>query len=59
MADPVEVGDIALVTMDGCGYVKMIGEGELISLNKRYAPIPMTDDIRINGKVIGVLDSSR
>lgn len=55
MVDPVEVGDIALVTMDGCGYVKMIGEGELISLNKRYAPIPMSDDIRINGKVIGTL----
>ena len=52
---PVEVGDIALVTMDGCGYVKKIGEGELISLNNRYDPIPMTEDIRINGKVIGTL----
>lgn len=52
---PVEVGDIALVTMDGCGYVKKVGEGELISLNKRYDPIPMTEDIRINGKVIGTL----
>lgn len=55
MAQPVEVGDIALVTMNGCGYVKKIGHDELISLNKKYAPIPMTEDIRINGKVIGVL----
>lgn len=55
MTQPVEVGDIALITMDGCGYVKKLGEGKLISLNKRYAPIPMTEDIRINGKVIGVL----
>lgn len=55
MAQQVEVGDIALVTMDGCGYVKKIGQDELLSLNKKYAPIPMTEDVRINGKVIGVL----
>ena len=55
MKQPVEVGDIALV--DGCGYVKKIGQDELISLNKKYAPIPMTGDVRINGKVIGVLSS--
>lgn len=55
MSQPVEVGDIALVTMDGCGYVKKIGQNELLSLNKKYAPIPMTEDVRVNGKVIGVL----
>lgn len=55
MSQPVEIGDIALVTMDGYGYVKTIGENQLVSLNKEYAPIPMTEDIRINGKVIGVL----
>ena len=55
MAQQIEVGDIALVTMDGCGYVKKIGQDELLSLNKKYAPIPMTEDVRINGKVIGVL----
>ena len=55
MSQSVEVGDIALVTMDGCGYVKKIGHDELISLNKKYDPIPMTEDIRVNGKVIGVL----
>lgn len=59
MSQPVEVGDIALVTMDGCGYVKKIGEGQLISLNKKYAPVPMTEDIRINGKVIGTLSPAQ
>lgn len=59
MSQPAEVGDIALVTMDGCGYVKKIGHGELISLNRQYKPIPMTEDIRINGKVIGVLPAEQ
>ena len=58
MSQPVEVGDIALVTMDGCGYVKKIGQNELLSLNKKYTPIPITEDVRINGKVIGVLPSN-
>ncbi|MFQ7726967.1 MAG: helix-turn-helix transcriptional regulator [Ruthenibacterium lactatiformans] len=60
-------GDIALVnfepaeretlllTMDGLGY-KKLGDGVLISLNKKYKPIPMKEDIRVNGKVIGILD---
>lgn len=55
MSDPVEVGDVALVTMEGCGYVKKLGDGVLISINHHYAPIPMSEDTRINGKVIGVL----
>ena len=55
MSEPVEAGDIALVTMDGCGYVKKIGDGVLISVNHHYDPLPMTEDIRINGKVMGVL----
>lgn len=55
----VEAGDIALVTMDGCGYVKKIGHNELISLNQKYDPIPMTEDIRVNGKVIGFIPLSQ
>lgn len=55
MSSPVRMGDIALVTMDGCGYVKKLGKGVLISVNHHYDPIPVTEDIRINGKVIGVL----
>ena len=54
---PVEVGDIALVTMDGAGYVKQIGKGHLLSLNGKYKPIPMDDTIRINGRVIGAVSA--
>lgn len=51
-----ESGDIALVTLDGCGYVKHLGDGVLISENERYDPIPMNESIIVNGRVLGVLD---
>ena len=51
-----EVDDIGIFTMDGKGYVKKMGENELVSLNPAYAPIPMDDSIISNGKVIGVLE---
>lgn len=49
-------GEIALVTLDGCGYVKRLGDGVLISENKRYDPIPMDESIIVNGCVLGVLE---
>ena len=49
-------GEVGIYTMDGQGYVKVLGNNELISLNPNYAPIHMTEDIICNGKVIGVLD---
>lgn len=52
----VRQGEIGIFTLDGCGYVKVRGQRELISLNPEYAPIPMNDDIICNGKVIGVLE---
>lgn len=51
-----ERGEVGVYTMDGQGYVKVLGNNELISLNPNYAPIRMTEDIICNGKVIGVLD---
>lgn len=51
-------GEVGIYTMDGQGYVKVLGNGELLSLNSAYAPIPMKEGIICNGKVIGVLDSS-
>lgn len=53
---PVKPGEIGVFTLDGSGYVKILGDGELVSLNKIYAPIPMSDDTLCNGKVMGVLD---
>ena len=54
--EPAEPGDIVVVTMDGLGYIKKLGDGVLLSLNKKYEPIPMKEDMRVNGKVIGILN---
>lgn len=51
-----EPGDVGVFVMDGMGYVKVCGRGELLSLNPAYPPIPMTESIRPCGKVIGTLD---
>ena len=56
--EPVESGDIALITMDGYGYIKKIGDQELLPLNPKYDPIPMDESVRVNGKIIGVFDPS-
>lgn len=54
--DDIDPGQIGVFTVDGDGYVKKRGEGELISLNPDYAPIPLTENSWCNGLVIGVLD---
>ncbi|MCI8652623.1 MAG: LexA family transcriptional regulator [Angelakisella sp.] len=55
-AEEIEPGEIGIFTVDGEGYVKELGEGELISLNPKYDPIPINDSIRCHGRVIGILD---
>ena len=54
---PPEPGEIGVFVMDGSGYVKLLGDGELLSLNPAYDPIPMTENIRACGKVLGTLDA--
>jgi phage repressor protein C with HTH and peptisase S24 domain len=54
--DSVDVGQIGIFTVDGEGYVKKRGDSELLSLNPKYAPIPLTDASRCHGLVIGKLD---
>lgn len=50
------VGQFGVVIVDGESYVKKLGNGELISLNKNYDPINITGrDVRIMGKVIANL----
>ena len=52
-------GDIVLCTLNGQGYCKKLRKDEngiaLISLNKKYAPIPVReeDEFRIAGIVVG------
>lgn len=56
--DPnVPIGKVGLFRVDGCGYIKERGEGELISYNTAYKSIPLkgTDNECI-GLVIGVAE---
>lgn len=52
----VRINEIGIFTLDGRGFVKIRGKGNLISINPDYDPIPMNDDIICNGKVIGILE---
>ncbi len=48
----IEPGDIGIFLVNGESFVKQLGNGELISLNENYGPIPLTEDSRCLGKVI-------
>lgn len=50
------VGEIGIFVMNGEGYVKELGNNELISHNKKYEPIPLNDTVSCRGKVIGKLN---
>lgn len=54
-AEDISVDEIGVFTINGEGFVKKRGDGVLISLNPAYAPVPMSDNTRCNGRVIGVL----
>lgn len=54
----INVGEIGVFFMDGQQWVKELGEGVLISHNPEYEPRPMTEDIRCQGRVLGVCDES-
>ncbi len=54
--EPFNIGEVGVVTLDGEGYVKLVGNGVLCSLNPAYNDIPINESIRFMGKVVGVLD---
>lgn len=54
-AEDIRIGEVGVFTINGDGYVKERGDGELISLNPAYDPIPMNESIHCNGRVIGIL----
>ncbi|MDR0964502.1 MAG: helix-turn-helix domain-containing protein [Clostridium sp.] len=56
MASEIDVGDTGIFCVSGESYVKELGDGELISLNKDYDNIKLTPDARCLGRVIGKLD---
>lgn len=55
--DGVEVGELGIFLLDGCGFFKVYGGDRLISLNPEYAPILLKEfaDVQFRGQVIGKL----
>ncbi|MCL1829656.1 MAG: helix-turn-helix domain-containing protein [Oscillospiraceae bacterium] len=51
----LDIGDIGIFELDGNSFVKKLGNGELISFNRRYAPIKISaySSFYILGKVVG------
>ena len=56
-ADSIEIGELGIFLLDGCGFFKVYGGDRLISLNKEYGPILLKDfsDVQCKGRVIGRL----
>ncbi|RKJ41083.1 helix-turn-helix domain-containing protein [Acutalibacter sp. 1XD8-33] len=53
----INEGEVGIFFLNGDGYIKLLGREELLSLNPRYAPIPLHDydDLRCQGRVLGKL----
>lgn len=51
----VHEGEIGIFVLNGEGYIKRLGQGQLLSLNPDYLPIPLHDgdDLRCQGRVLG------
>ena len=56
-ADSVDVGELGIFLLDGCGFFKVFGGDRLISLNPSYGPILLKDfaDVQCKGLVVGKL----
>ena len=52
----VDIGQIGIFGVDGKGYIKKYGGDKLISLNKKYPDIPLDEESRCFGLVLGVTD---
>lgn len=53
-----ERGEVGIFYMDGQQWIKELGDGVLISRNPAYKPRTMMEDIRCQGRVLGVCDNS-
>lgn len=53
----LEVGEVGIFSVDGDVYIKELGRGQLISHNKKYAPITLEEysSVYCYGKVMGRL----
>lgn len=55
MTEEISPGEIGIFIVDNESYVKKLGNGELISLNPEYVNIPLAENSKCMGKVIGKL----
>lgn len=53
----VSVGEVGIFNVNGQAYVKKLGDGKLISLNKGYDDIPLTEESLCMGRVVDSLKS--
>lgn len=55
----IGIGEIGIFVVNGEGYLKKLGNHELISINPDYENIPINrfDEIRVVGKVVGKYDA--
>ena len=51
----LDIGETGIFSLDGNAYIKKLGQGELLSLNTEYEPIPIHEynSFHIFGKVVG------
>ncbi len=54
-ATQLDKGEIGIFQKDNCIYIKKVGNGELISLNPEYDPIP-GEDVKLLGRVLGKIE---
>ncbi len=52
----VDIGQIGIFDVDGRGYIKKYGGDRLISLNKKYPDVLVTEDSRCFGLVLGTTE---
>ena len=57
----VNEGEIGIFFLNGEGYIKRLGRGELVSLNPEYQPIRLHDydNFRCQGRVLDKLERGR
>lgn len=57
--DGVKMGEIGIFFLNGDGYIKRLGDHELISLNPKYGPIPIKeyDTLWCQGRALGKLST--
>ena len=55
--ESVDVGELGIFLLDGCGFFKVYGGDRLLSLNPDYGPILLKDfsDVQCKGLVVGRL----